>query len=76
MKYMLSDTAYKVIKWATMVAIPALTTLYVALASVWGWPYADQVAQTSAAACTCLGVLAGISAATANQDDGGDGHAE
>lgn len=76
MKYLLPENAYKAVKWATLVAIPALTTLYVALASVWGWPYADQVAQTSAAVCTCLGVLVGISAATAKPDDGGDGNAE
>lgn len=74
--YMLSDTTYKAIKWLDLVAIPALTTLYVALAAVWGWPYADQVAQTSAAVCTCLGVLVGISAATARPADGGDGHEE
>ena len=76
MKDLLPDTAYTAVKWLDLVAIPALTTLYVALAAVWGWPYADQVAQTSAAVCTCLGVLVGISAATAKPDDGGDGNAE
>ena len=76
MKYLLPDNAYKAVKWLDLVAIPALTTLYVALAAVCGWPYADQVAQTSAAVCTCLGVLVGISAATAKPDDGGDGNAE
>lgn len=76
MKYLLPDKTYKAVKWLDLVAIPALTTLYVALAAVWGWPYADQVAQTSAAVCTCLGVLVGISAATAKPDDGGDGNAE
>jgi hypothetical protein len=76
MKYLLPDNAYKAVKWLDLVAMPALTTLYVALAAVWGWPYADQVAQTSAAVCTCLGVLVGISAATARPDDRGDGNAE
>lgn len=72
MKYLLPDKMYKAVKWLDLVAIPALTTLYVALAAVWGWPYADQVAQTSAAVCTCLGVLVGISSATARPIEGGD----
>lgn len=72
MKYLLPDKMYKAVKWLDLVAIPALTTLYVALAAVWGWPYADQVAQTSAAVCTFLGVLVGISSATARPVEGGD----
>lgn len=72
MRYMLPDWAYQAIKWATLVAIPALTTLYVVLAGVWGWPHPDEVAKTSAAVCTCLGALLGISAATATGDGGGD----
>lgn len=71
MSYMLPERAYQAIKWATLVAIPALTTLYVVLAGVWGWPHPDEVAKTSAAVCTCLGALLGISAATAKPGDGG-----
>lgn len=72
MRYMLPDWAYQAIKWATLVAIHALTTLYVVLAGVWGWPHPDEVAKTSAAVCTCLGALLGVSAATATGDGGGD----
>ena len=72
MKYLLPDNAYKAVKWLDLVAIPALTTLYVALAAVWGWPCADQVAKTSTAVCTCLGAVLGISSATARPIDGGD----
>lgn len=75
-EYIIPSGAYEVVKWATLVAIPALTTLYVVLAGVWGWPCPDEVAKTSAAVCTCLGALLGISAATARPADGGDGHAE
>lgn len=74
--YIIPDKAYKAVKWLDLVAIPALTTLYVVLAGVWGWPCPDEVAKTSAAVCTCLGALLGISAATARPADGGDGHAE
>lgn len=55
------DKVYDVLKWLTLVCIPALTTAYVGLAAIWGWPYADQVAKTSAVVCVLLGSLLGIS---------------
>lgn len=72
-RYMIPDGAYQVMKWSVIVAIPALTTLYVALAGVWGWPCADEVAKTSAAVCTFLGAVLGISVATSTPiEDGGE----
>lgn len=59
----LPNKVYDVLKWITMIVLPALTTLYVALAAVWGFPYADAVAKTSVAVCTFLGALLGISTA-------------
>jgi hypothetical protein len=64
----LSDRLYDVLKWITLVVIPALTTAYVGLAAVWGWPYAEEVAKTSAVICTLLGALLGISTAQYNKD--------
>jgi hypothetical protein len=64
----LSDRMYDVLKWITLVVIPALTTAYVGLAAVWGWPYAEEVAKTSAVICTLLGALLGISTAQYNKD--------
>lgn len=58
---MIPSKLYDILKWITMIVIPALTTAYVGLASVWGWPYADQVAKTSAVICALLGALLGIS---------------
>jgi hypothetical protein len=58
---MLSNKLFDVLKWLTLVGIPALTTAYVGLSSIWGWPYADQVAKTSAVVCVLLGSLLGIS---------------
>lgn len=63
----LSDRMYDVLKWITLVVIPALTTAYVGLAAVWGWPYAEEVAKTSAVICTLLGALLGISTAQYNK---------
>ena len=64
-EYKLPEGAYQIMKWATLVGIPAFATLYVSLSAVWGWPFADEIAKTAAAVCTCLGVVLGISAATA-----------
>lgn len=58
---MLSNKMYDVLKWCVLVAIPALTTAYVGLAAIWDFPYATEVAKTSAVICTLLGALLGIS---------------
>ena len=59
----ISDKVYDVLKWVTMIVLPALATAYVGLAAVWGWPWAEEVAKTSAVVCTLLGALLGISTA-------------
>lgn len=59
----LSNKTYDLLKWITMIVLPALATAYVGLASIWGWPYADEVAKTTAVVCTLLGALLGISTA-------------
>ena len=59
----LNDNWYDVMKWCTLVLIPACTTLYVALSAIWGFPYAAEVAKTSAAVCCFLGAILGISTA-------------
>lgn len=70
----LNDGLYDILKWITMIVIPALATAYVGLASVWGWPYADEVAKTSAVVCTLLGALLGISTAQYNKEEGTGKH--
>ena len=57
-----------VLKWVVMICIPALTTAYVGLAAIWNFPYATEVAKTSAVVCTLLGALLGISTAEYNKD--------
>lgn len=64
----LPDKVYDVLKWIVMIAIPACTTAYVGLSTVWGWPYAEPVAKTSAIVCTLLGALLGISTAEYNKE--------
>ena len=59
----LNDKVYDVLKWIVMIVIPALTTAYVGLAAIWAFPFAEEVAKTSAVICTLLGALLGISTA-------------
>lgn len=60
----MSNTVYDVLKWIAQILLPALGTLYAALATTWGLPYADQIVGTLLAVDTFLGVLLGISSAT------------
>ena len=57
----LSNETYDVLKWIAMYLLPALGTLYFALAGIWGLPYGEQVVGTITALDTFLGVLLGIS---------------
>lgn len=55
------DKVYDVLKAIAMIILPALGTLYFALAGIWGWPYAEQIVGTITAVDTFLGVVLGIS---------------
>lgn len=57
----LSDKTYNILKYIAQYALPALGTLYFALASIWGLPYGEQIVGTVTAVDTFLGVLLGIS---------------
>ena len=42
MKLQFNDKVYDILKWLCLIALPALSVLYSALAGVWGWPYAQE----------------------------------
>ena len=63
----LPDKLYDILKWVTMIVIPALATAYVGFAGIWSWPFADEIAKTAAVVCTLLGALLGISTAEYNK---------
>lgn len=52
-----SDKVYNVLKAIAMYILPALGTLYFALAGIWGFPYGEQIVGTITAVDTFLGVL-------------------
>ena len=63
----LPDKAYNVLKWLTMIVLPALATLYFALSGIWGFPYGEQVVGTITALVTFFGVVLGVSTAQYNK---------
>ena len=66
----LSNRMYDILKWIDTILLNALSALYFALCSIWGFPYGEQVVGTIAAVATYLGVLLGISSATYNKEVG------
>lgn len=65
MQYILPDKLYDLIKYIVTIVMPAASVLYVGLAGVWGWPYADEISRTVAIVYTFLCAILGISQLTA-----------
>ena len=61
------DKTYSVLKWMAQLLLPAMGTLYFALASIWHLPYGEQVVGTITAVDTFLGVILGITTAQYKQ---------
>ena len=64
---MMSNKVYDVMKWIAMYLIPAVGTLYFALAGIWNFPYGEEIVGTLTAVDTFLGVIRGISTAKYNK---------
>jgi hypothetical protein len=69
MKTILNDKTYDILKWVALVLLPALGTLYFALAGIWGFPYGEQIVGTITAVDTFLGVILGISTVQYNKKE-------
>lgn len=60
----LSNKVYPIAKFITQIGLPALGTLYFALAAIWNLPAPEKVLGSIIAVDTFLGVLLGISTNT------------
>lgn len=65
----LSNKTYDVLKWIVIIVLPALATLWVALAEVWGWPFCTEIAMSITAVETFLGAVLCISTANYNVEN-------
>lgn len=52
---------YDCAKWVVTVVLPAITTLWLTLSSIWGFPYAEPIGATLSAITMFLAALLGIS---------------
>lgn len=57
----MSNKLYDVFKWIAQILLPAVGTLYFALASIWNLPCAEEVVGTITAVDAFLGIILGIS---------------
>ena len=64
----LNNKIYDVLKWIAQIVLPAIATLYFALANIWNLPYGEQIVGTITAIDAFLGALLGISTLTYNKD--------
>lgn len=62
----MSNKVYDVLKFVAQILLPAIGTLYFALAEIWGLPYAKEVVGTITAVDAFLGALLGISTMSYN----------
>ena len=63
----MSNKTYDTLKWIAMYLLPAVGTLYFALADIWNLPYGEQIVGTITAVDAFLGVILGISSAQYNK---------
>lgn len=57
----LSNQTYDILKFIAQILLPAVGTLYFALATIWGFPYGEQIVGTITAVDAFLGTCLGIS---------------
>lgn len=64
----MSNKVYDILKYIAQIILPALATLYFALAEIWKFPYQNEIVGTISAVDLFLGALLGISTMQYNKD--------
>lgn len=57
----MANNVYDILKYIAQIVLPAIGTLWYALATIWGWPYVEEILGTITAIDAFLGVLLKIS---------------
>lgn len=57
----MNNKIYDVLKYFAQIILPAIATLYFALAGIWHWPFAEEIVGTITAIDTFLGCALKIS---------------
>lgn len=64
----LTNKAYDVLKWIATYFLPAVGTLYFALARIWNFPYGEEIVGSITAVDAFLGAILGISSSSYKGD--------
>lgn len=67
--YLLNNRTYEILKWAGLIAFPAIATFIGVIGAVWGWHDTDAIVTTLNAIGVLIGGLIGVSHATAKTDE-------
>lgn len=67
-KRKLHNKVYDVLKWVCIIALPAISIFYTAIAAIWNLPYGEQISKTIDAIAILIGALIGISTMSYNKD--------
>lgn len=57
----LPEKVYQILKWLSLVCLPAVCALWVALGKIWGFPYVAEIAGTISAIEVFIGAIIGVS---------------
>ena len=68
----LANRTYDIMKYLATIGLPALTTLWLTIASIWQIPYGEPIGATMGAITVFLGALIGISNANYKREGAGD----
>ena len=64
----MSNKVYDILKFIATLLLPALGTLYFALAGIWGFPYGEQIVGTITAIVTFMNTILRISTYQYNKE--------
>ena len=66
--FKMSNDTYDRLKWIAQILLPAIGTLYFALAKIWGLPYAAEIVGTITAVDAFMGAVLQISTDSYNKE--------
>lgn len=64
----LPNKVYNILKWVCLIALPAISVFYFAIAKIWDLPYQSEIPATINAVAVLIGSLIGISQLNYNKE--------
>ena len=64
----MSNKVYDILKWVSVIVVPALVLFINTLGQIWGWEHTTEISATVSAIGVFIGALIQISSARYNKD--------